>query len=583
MRKLEGLSASPGIAVAPVFCFREEKTAAIPKYRIDSADIETQWKRFQTALEQSREEILLLKDDRNKFQSEILEAHLMMLSDPEFIPQIHADLKSKKLNVENILKNKIDETTAVLRASGDTYLAERAVDIEDAFGRVMNHLLQDGTAKTAVDSIDRFVPPGTILAAKNLKPSEALALKDAEIAGILLEEGGATSHVAILARTWRIPAVMGLRGILGLLSDGMEIVLDADDGLVIIDPPADVLSFYRSRSDAKRKKDTGEKTGSGPKRKKLPAVTTDGAAISLRANIALADEVRDAKEKGAEGVGLFRSEYLFLGSDVLPDEETQFAVYREVVKNLDGYPAVIRTLDAGADKMLHEQAVLEEKNPLLGWRAIRYSIDHRDMFSAQLRALLRASNYGDLRIMFPMISNMEELDIVLEIFEDVKASCVKNRIPFNKNVKTGIMIEVPSAATCADLFAKKVDFMSIGTNDLIQYTMAVDRENPKVAYLYDYYNPAVLRLIKRTITAGKRSGVEVSMCGEMAGDPGAVFLLIGMGLRTFSMAPVFISAVRDLIRKVSVEEAAELAEAAMEMSAAREIKKLIQGKIKSYE
>jgi phosphotransferase system enzyme I (PtsI) len=305
--------------------------------------------------------------------------------------------------------------------------------------------------------------------------------------------------------------------------------------------------------------------------------------MSLRANIALADEAVSAREEGAEGVGLFRSEFLFLGSEETPTEDNQYESYRAAVENMPGMPVVIRTLDSGGDKMIGEQSALAEKNPLLGWRAVRYCLDRRELFLTQLRALLRASAHGDLRIMFPMISSVEELDLVIDVLEEAKASLMKSGIPFNRQIKTGIMIEIPAAAVCADLLAQKSDFMSIGTNDLIQYTMAVDRENTKVAHLYDCYSPAVLRMIRMTIGAGIDAGIDVSMCGEMAGDPAAVFLLMGMGLRTFSMAPALVAPVKELIRKVTLADAIELAHAAMELSAAREIRKLVQERLKKYE
>ena len=582
MRKLEGLSASPGIVIGPVFCLADEVQVIIPRYKITRSEADSQWHRFVDALQTAQREISLLQDNRNKAQSEILEAHQMMLSDPEFIPQIQKSLFASLFNIESVLQDKVDESAGMLRSTGDTYLAERAVDIEDAFDRVMRHLLRNNEAFHPVGAASRFIPPGTILVAKNIKPSEVLSLKDSGIIGIVLEEGGATSHVAILARTWHIPAVMGVRGILKLLSDGEEVILDAGNGAVILEPTSDVLASCRARSASDtRLADTNAQERSSLV--KARAETKDGAVMTLRANIAIAEESAAALEEGAEGVGLFRSEFLFLGSDILPDEETQFDSYRAAVEGMQGAPVIIRTLDAGGDKMLGEQRDLEEKNPLLGWRAVRYCLDRRDLFRTQLRAMLRASMYGDLRIMFPMISNIEEIDAVLDVMEEAKAGCLRDELPFNPKIKTGIMIEIPAAAVCADLLAKKSDFMSIGTNDLIQYTMAVDRENSKVAHLFDCYNPAVLRLIRQTIEAGKQAHSDVSMCGEMAGDPGAVFLLMGMGLRTFSMAATHLAPVKELIRKVSLADAEELAAAALELSAAREIRKLVQEKLKTYE
>jgi phosphotransferase system enzyme I (PtsI) len=582
VRKLEGLSASRGIVIGPAFCYADESTAPIPRYEISEAETEAQWLRFVHALEQSRSELALLKDDRNREQSGILDAHLMMLTDPEFIPAIRKSLETRLLNIETVLKDKVEEAAGMLRLTRDAYLAERAVDIEDAFDRVMGHLLHEAEGQKTGGTTNRFIPPGTILVARNIKPSAALALKDSGITGIILEEGGATSHVAILARTWRIPAVMGVRGILSMIEDGEQLILDAVDGCVICEATSDILSSYRSRSRADIRLQV-ETENERAALVKAPAETTDGVVVSLKANIAIAEEAISAREEGAEGVGLFRSEFLFLGSDVLPGEEEQFDAYRAAVEHMNGAPVIIRTLDAGADKMLGEQAELAEKNPLLGWRAVRYCLDRRDMFKEQLRALLRASYYGDLRIMFPMISNVEELDAVLDVLEEAKTECFRDGFAFNLGLKVGIMIEIPAAAVCADLLAQKVDFMSIGTNDLIQYTMAVDRENPKVAHLYDCFNPAVLRLVRLTIEAGKASRCEVSMCGEMAGDPAAVFLLMGMGLRNFSMAPALICQVKELVRKVSLADAIELADAALELSAAREIRKLVQERLKTYE
>ena len=581
MKKIEGLSASRGIVIGPVFCLANDTPVSIPRYRITEKEAEVQWLHFESALEKSKKEILLLKDTRNKDQSEILEAHLMMLSDPEFIPQIKKSLFTELINIEAVLKDKIDETSGMLRTTGDSYLAERAVDIEDAFGRVLGHLLQNTDGSKGGTS-SNFIPPGAILVARNIKPSDAFTLKDSGISGIILEEGGATSHVAILARAARIPAVMGVTGILDILSDGEEIILDATDGFVITEATNDLVSLYRSRQKTSLRLQA-ETAVEHSTLIHARSETADGTVIGLRANIAYAEEAIDALEEGAEGVGLFRSEFLFLGTAILPGEEVQFEAYRTTVENMNGLPVVIRTLDAGADKMIAEQIELGEKNPLLGWRAVRYCLDRREFFKIQLRALLRASYFGDLRIMFPMISGVDELDAVLDVLEEAKAECVQEGLPFNRNIKIGIMIEIPAAAVCADFLAKKVDFMSIGTNDLIQYTMAVDRENPKVAHLYDCYNPAVLRLIRQTIEAGLSAGTEVSMCGEMAGNPGSVFLLLGIGLRCFSMTPPLIAPVKELIRKISLSDAKELADAAFELSAAREIRKLIQGKLKTYE
>lgn len=576
--------------VGPVFRYADEGAVSIPKYGISRDEAEAHWRRFDAALVKSRNELSLLMDGRNKEQNDILEAQLLMLSDPEFIPQVRAELERTLFNIESVLHAKVGAAVAMLRSTGDAYLSERAVDIEDAFGRVMNNMIQADPGPdraspggpSAAKAGTRFVPPGTILVARNIKPSEALSLRDSGISGIALEEGGATSHVAILARSWKIPAVMGVRGLLELVSDGDEVVLDGVDGLVIVEPAADAASLYRTRATS----EVRLKSAEAAVRAALlgaPAETRDGARMTLRANIALSDEAPDAKLEGAEGIGLFRSEFLFLASETLPDEEAQYAEYRRAVECMKDCPVIIRTLDAGADKMIADQKDYVEKNPLLGWRAIRYCLDRKDLFRAQLRALLRASAHGDLRVMFPMIANLGELESALMVLDEAKAELAREKLPFNRRMKVGIMIEIPAAAVCADQLAKRVDFMSIGTNDLIQYTMAVDRENAKVAHLYDCLNPAVLRLIRMTIEAGIDAGVDVSMCGEMAGDPASVFLLMGMGLRNFSMSAAHITAVKELIRKVSLRDAIEVAESAMGLTAPREIRKLVQERLKTYE
>ena len=582
---LEGLSASRGLVMGPVFCLADGEPAEIPRYEIHPGEVSLQWERLQSALERSRSELSLLMQDRTREQTEIIEAHVMMLNDPDFIPRIKSLLEEKLVNVETVLHEAVQENVNILRSTGDSYLAERAVDIEDAFDRVMRHLLRDPSPETGgprgTGSTSRFVPPGTILVARNIMPSEAITLRDAGILGIVLEEGGATSHVAILARAWRIPAVMGVRGILDAVADGDEVILDGGDGLVIVAPPSDIAASYRARLtlEGAGRKDTDE---DHLRLVREPSETSDGTPVTLRANIALSEEAVTAKEEGAAGIGLFRSEFLYLAQRDIPDEETQYRAYTAAVEAMDGSPVIIRTLDSGADKMLSEQKDQGEANPLLGWRAVRYCLDRRELFKEQLRALLRAGSHGDLRIMFPMISSVEELDAVLDVLEEAKMECKRAGVVYNSRIKTGIMIEIPAAAVCADLLAQKCDFMSIGTNDLVQYTLAVDRENARVAHLFDPFNPAVLRMILQTIQAGRNTRTEVSMCGEMAGDPAAVVLLLGMGLRSFSMAVPNIAPVKEMIRRVSLRDAVELAQTAMGLSAAREIRMLVEERIKSY-
>lgn len=581
MNKIEGLSSSCGIAIGPVFCYRAKTSLNIPQYIISPQEALSEWERFTKAVDISLEEIALLRKGSNKEQDEILGAQEMMLKDPEFIPLLKKELLERLINIEAILDLKVNEATALLRSTEESLLADRAIDIEDAFGRVMAHLLTK-TGSSVTSRASSFVPPNTILVAKNLLPSEALPLRDSGIIGIVLEEGGATSHVAILARSWGLPAIMGARDILEKVRDGEQIILDAHDGFIITQATKQELVSYQQKLETihLKQKDSENEHACIVQEK---AETKDGVLINLKANIADAFDASQALQEGADGIGLFRTEFLFLNETSLPSEEKQTKIYSEITNLMAGKPVVIRTLDAGADKKIAEQNELSEKNPLLGWRAVRYCLDRRDVFKDQLRALLRASVCGDLRIMFPMIANVEELDAVLDVLEEAKTELRQLKTSFNEQIKIGIMIEIPSAAVCADLLAQKVDFMSIGTNDLIQYTLAVDRENPKVSHLYDGFNPAVLRLIQHTLRAGENSKTEVSMCGEMAGDPASVFLLLGLGLTNFSMSASLLTAIKKLIRSVSVTEAKELAQSALKLSAAREIRKLVQEKLKTYE
>lgn len=581
MVRLEGLSASLGTVIAPAYFYEKKASLSISSYTIQESEVEHEWQRFTVALKASREDLDLLHKESSDEQKEILAAHVMMLNDSEFISQVHDSLKSQLKNIESVLELKVAEATQMLRAASDAFLAERAIDIEDAFGRVMGHLVLHKTGARSTSPTSLFVPPGVILVAKNLMPSEALSLKDSGIAGIILEEGGATSHVAILARSWQIPAVMGVLDVMEQLVDGEEIILDAGEGLVIAQPTKTILTQYQEKTGLLKKQED-EWLEQKEQLLNLPSQTSDGIKVSLRANAASVADAKQALEVGAEGIGLFRSEFLFVGIEELPTEDEQYKTYSTVVRTMKGKPIILRTLDAGADKMITEQLSHNEKNPLLGWRAVRFCLDRKDIFKTQLRAMLRASAHGDVRIMFPMISNVEELDACLDVFDEAKRSLTKESIAFNPELKVGIMIEVPSAAVCADLLAQKVDFLSIGTNDLIQYTMAVDRENAKVAHLFDYCNPAVLRLIKMTIDAGVQSKIEVSMCGEMAGDPLAIPLLLGLGLKTFSMSNSLLLHAKSLIRKLNYKEAQELAASAMQLSAAREVRKLVEEKLKTY-
>lgn len=575
-KSLRGFPVSPGVVYGEVVAAKEESSAEIPRRNISEDQIEYEWKRFEEALNISKKEIAGLKEGGDKTQNEILDAQLLMLNDPEFLPLVKKELESKLVNIESALDSCICSATALLRSSGDEYLACRAADIEDAFGRVMRRLLDRcGRKECSGDSGGcgcSATLAGKILAAGNISPSYAVSLKKAGVAAIVLEEGGPACHVAILARSWNIPAVVGVRGLCGTAGDfsGMRMLVDGRAGTVFINPPEKYAEDYI--------KTEREKAASSKKTGKLPSETSDGVPFSLLANIAVPGDCAGALSCGAAGVGLFRSEFLFLRDDSfsLPDEEEQFEAYSSAARAMDGRPVTIRTLDVGGDKSLSSQAALKEKNPLLGWRAIRFCLDEKEIFQTQLRAVLRASAFGDVRIMFPMVASVYELDKALSALEEAKASCRRDGFNFNENIMTGVMIEIPSVAVCADIMARRVSFMSVGSNDLIQYTMAADRENPKVSYLYNCFDPAVLRLIKNVIDAGGKHGTEVSLCGEMGGNPVSACLLFGMGLRKFSMSAALMEQVSAALSSCSSVKLEQTAEAVLRACSSAEAESILE-------
>ena len=569
---LKGVPVFPGVVLAEFFLREESARAPVPARRIECSEVEAETRRFLRALELARDEITFLQEGGSDAQREVLGAQVLMLSDPEFIPLVRAAIETQLVNVEAALADCIDTSVAALRASGDAFLAERAADIEDAFGRVMQKLLLGGSpgASQSGSSLSQKSLSGKILAARNIAPSEVVSLKRSGIAAIIMEEGGPACHVAVLAKSWGIPAVLGVSGLVNALKalpKGAQLLVDGAGGEVIVNPSKEDEEKCAQSAPAYKEK------AAAKGRKRLKCETADGVPFSLLANIASPDECADAfLIEGISGVGLFRTEFLFLqgGELLLADEQTQFEAYRAAAQDCGGRPLTIRTMDLGGDKSLLSQSKLREKNPLLGWRALRYCLSERDAFRKQLKAILRASVFGDIRVMFPMVTSVSELDAALSILEEAKDACRAEGAPFDEGIKAGAMIEVPSAAVCADLIARRAAFMSIGTNDLIQYTMAADRENPKVAYLYDSFEPAVLRLIQRVIQCGKNAACEVSLCGEMAGNPLMACLLFGLGLRKFSMAAGVAEAVAAALSSFEERLLEECAQKALECATGKE-------------
>lgn len=563
MKEFRGISVSPGIAIGKAFLYLNQRPQ-VPSYKIDADQVSDELERFQVARRRATEEIKSLKvrssSEMRTQENRFLDAHLLMLSDPEFIGQIESRLDSQRKNVEWIMHEVVEQLVAQLEESNDPYLRERVIDIYDVSNRILNHLLYRENVSLA------DLAEEVIVVTHDLLPSDTLLMNKRMVRGIAADAGGKTSHTAILARSFEIVAVLGLSDITRNVVSGTEIIVDGNKGVVIVDPDTRTLRHYQSISKEWRKREVGLLT-----LKELPAVTRDGKRIELQANIEVPEETESVLAHGADGIGLYRSEFLFLEPGKPATEERQYEAYRTVLHAMGGKPVTIRTLDLGGDKVMPDLTPHDEKNPILGWRAIRFCIARPDIFRVQLKAILRASLHGKLAIMFPMISGIEELENALRILEEVKSECRREGMPFDESIPVGSMIEIPSAALITDLLSKRVAFFSIGTNDLIQYTIAVDRGNEKIAYLYEPFHPGVLRLLKVIIDNAHAAGIRVSMCGEMAGDPFATVILLGLGLDVFSMSAVAIPQVKQIIRSISVPEAKELVSEVLEMESHAEI------------
>ncbi len=567
MEKLTGISASPGIAIGAVFYYLDENIK-VPKYHISKGEVPVEKKRFFEATARAREELIALKEDSTSESVEehirFLDSHILMLEDPDFTDNIQKNLEKSLRNVEWILFEEIDSLIRRLESSEDLYLRERTLDFHDVSKRVLNHLLF--RERISLADLDQDV----ILVIHNLLPSDALALYKGRVKGIAMDAGGKTSHTAILARAFEIPAVLGLSEVTQHARTGDEIIVDGNTGHVIVKPDAATKKQYQSTLRAYHEREIELLTLND-----LPAESKDGKLIKLMANIEVPEETESAVAHGADGIGLYRSEFLFLRADGLPSEEEQYEAYSRVLKAMGQKSVTLRTLDLGGDKRLAGEQDVYEANPILGWRAIRFCLSHEEIFKSQLRAMLRASVHGNLQIMFPMISGVEELEKALAILEEAKMSLNKDGIEFGDNIPVGIMIETPSAAMTSDILARQSDFFSIGTNDLIQYTIAVDRGNERIAYLYEPFHPGVLRLIKVVIDHAHEIGIPVTMCGEMAGDPMASVILLGLGLDIYSMSAFSIPEVKKIIRTVSVWDAEELVGTISEMRSVVEIDEFV--------
>jgi phosphotransferase system enzyme I (PtsI) len=561
MMELTGISASPGIARGKAFLFLEERIS-VPRYDISGPQVESEYGRFLTALEKASAEVTGLIAGKD---GALLEAQLLMFDDPELKKNVRASLDTSHRNVEWVFHQIVEEMSSKLAEADSQYLRERTVDFTDAGNRILDHLLH--TTRTRLSDIRE----PSILVTHNLMPSDTLGLDRTLVLGIAADAGGKTSHTAILARAGEIPAVLGLSDISRCVKTGDEVIVDGNRGTVIVSPNDATRALYDER-----RRDWERTSAMLKEQRDLPAETVDGKRLSIEANIEVPEEAEGLLAHGADGIGLFRSEFLFLQPNRFPTEDEQLAAYTMVLAAMGGRTVTIRTLDLGGDKVMAGVHFAPDSNPLLGWRAIRFCLARPEVLKTQLRALLRASVHGSLRIMFPLISGPGELDQVGEIMAEVKGDLTREGLPYRADVPIGIMIEVPSAAVTSDILAARADFFSIGTNDLIQYTLAVDRGNEKVAYLYEPFHPGVLRLIRTTIENAHAHGIPVGMCGELAGDPLATVVLLGLGLDSFSMGPIGIPLIKRIVRSVGSMEAEAFVRSLTPMKSGREIERAVR-------
>ncbi|MCZ8515398.1 phosphoenolpyruvate--protein phosphotransferase [Paenibacillus filicis] len=540
-QRLTGIAASPGIAIAKAFQLNHiQYTPASEKV----ADAHQEATRFRQAVEEARQELERIKtmteERMGADKAEIFEAHLLLLEDPDLIDAVIENIENDEVNAEYALDQVSGGFIEVLSSMDNELLRERAADVRDVAGRIMS--LLRGVSYAAISAIHE----PCVLVAEDLTPSDTAQLNPDAVLGFVTVVGSRTSHSAIMARSLELPAIVGAGEAAAKIETGTMIIMDALEGTVIIDPTEEELETYQARKEAYdlRKKEL---------RKLLdqPTVSADGHRVELAANIGSVEDLQKVFANGAEGIGLFRTEFLYMERNSLPSEEEQFQVYKHVLERMNGKPVVIRTLDIGGDKELSYMKLAAESNPFLGLRAVRLCLSKQDLFRTQLRALLRASSYGQLKIMFPMIAVGSELREAKRLLREEQEKLAQEGISVSAAIEVGIMIEVPAAALAADLLAKEVDFFSIGTNDLIQYTMAADRMNENVSYLYQPCHPSVLRLIRMVIEAANREGKWVGMCGEMAGDETAIPILLGMGLHEFSMSASSILPARALIKQLS--------------------------------
>ncbi len=564
---IEGIPASPGIAIGIALKYEKFKPKVVKK-ELKEEEVSGEIERFLMAIERSKSELrkilTLAVEKLGSKGAEIFEAQILMLDDKTIINKIIERIKEEKLNAEFIIQDEIEKYIKFMQDSGDDYLKERAHDLEDLKNRVIRNIQQQKW-------LSRF-DTSRIVVAENLTPADTILFSRNQVLGYATDLGGMTSHTAILARALKIPAVVGLKEATKSIKTGDLIILDGYKGILIINPEQDVVEEYQNK--IKRIAEFERKLEDF---KFVPAVTIDGRKITILANIEFPEEVNEALESGAEGVGLFRTEYI-ISNGTIPEEDEQFEEYLKVAEKVYPYKVVIRTFDVGGDKIFRDYH--REENPFLGWRGIRIGLDKPEILLSQLRAILRASVKKNVWVMFPMVSSIDEVREAKKYIDMAKAQLKEKNIPFDENIKVGVMIETPSSALMAKEIAREVDFFSIGTNDLVQYTLAVDRGNETVAKIFQEFHPAVLRLIQFVVESAQRAKIPVSVCGEMAADPFATVLLVGFGLGELSVAPKMIPEIKRIIKTIKFKDAKRISKRALVFKTQDEVKNFLMKELK---
>ncbi len=571
--ELSGIGVSGGIVIGSILRIHKRRRE-VPEVVLPPEQVDPEVRRFREAVDRARRQIEHIREQASNMLGEddaqIFDAHLLLIGDPAFLDEVIDGIRKRRRNAEFVFWEIARRYVESLARLEDPYLRERSGDILDVADRVLANLAGDPGIELSE------LPEPCVLAAYDLSPSDTVSMDRVNVLAFVTVLGSRTSHTAIMARALGVPAVVGVARLLEFAETGDEVIVDGDRGRVILRPDPAAKARYRRILTQKERW-----AAAVAKVLPLPAETLDGFQVRIAANVELPEEVRRVHDEYGTDIGLFRTEFLFINRPTLPSEDDQFAVYRKAAEDTLPRSVIFRTLDIGGDKFLSSVPVAEELNPFLGLRAVRFCLANPEVFRSQVRAILRASAFGKVRILFPMISTFDELEQVLELLDETKADLDRAGIPYNKNLDVGIMIEVPSAALIADRLAPRVDFFSIGTNDLVQYSLAVDRGNPGIAYLYQPTHPAVVQLIRRVLEAAWSHGKWVSMCGEMAGDPILVPLVLGLGIHEISMSPVAIGPVKALIRRLRLHQAEKIANAALNGTSAREITEMCQSLVAS--